>query len=856
MGGEWSVIGLARRTIRHRKGAFVAALAAILISSALVTACGVLLETGIRGSVAPELYAAAPILVTDKQQYTPPPPEAGGRVKAIDLPGPVPLDPSVADRIKAVAGVGSVVAETRFPVVAVKDGRLLATTAASWGHAWPVTALAPLRLTDGREPAGPREVVVDAATAARGGLRPGDAVGVRDHAGTTEQFQVAGIVTGDLRQQNALFFTSDEASRLAGQGGKADLFAVSPAGGVDPEELAGRIADEVSVRAVTGPARGSLEFPGADTGTRLIPLAAVFGGLSLMIAMIVVVGTFALSLNQRRREIGLLRVIGARASRIRRMVAGEAVLISATASLIGVGFGFLVARIMFAGLRSLSVVPEYLQLRSGPLPAVVAFGVCVLVPVLTVLLVAHSTTRASPIEALSAAAVEPRRVGWLRLSAGVVCAGLGVVVAVALARLRPDQTFQLTIALLMITIMTGVLLTPYFGRIVTGLSGRLITRFGGSARLAVTNSRRNNARLAAACVPLMMTAGVLLSMIFMQTTNVDSTARKAAGVITADEVLVSSAGGMPLAAADDARKLPGVQTVTVITRTSIVTDYLDGPHRRRSKVWDARAVSAAGLNSTFHLPISSGTIDGSLPADGIALSDKHAAVIGRGVGDQVTLRLGDGTPVTFTVCAVYHQVSGLGDAVFPRDALEGHLASGSGDQLLVRAGPATDAGQLAAAVNGLATRWPGVHPESKSVVYDAVVKRAQSQAWTNYLLAAVIGLYTVIAAVNTLVMATANRTREFALLRLAGGHLRVLHRMARWESLIIFLVSATLATICAGWSLVPLSIALSGSPIPAVRPATYLAVVLGIGLLGWATVELTTRFCLRRPLMESIGSRE
>jgi putative ABC transport system permease protein len=850
------VIGLARRTVQNRKGAFVAAFAAILISSALVTACGVLLETGIRGSVAPEMYAAAPILVTDKQQYTPPRPGAGGRAKPIELPGTVRLDPSIADRIRAVDGVGTVVAETRFPAVAIKDGRLLATTAASWGHAWAVTTLAPLRLTAGREPGGPRDVVVDAATAARGGLHPGDSIGVRDHAGDTSQFVVAGVVAGDLREQNALFFTSDEASRLAGQGGKADLFAVSPAGGVNPGKLAGRIADEVSVRTVTGSARGSLEFPEADTGTRLIPLAAVFGGLSLMIAMIVVVGTFALSLNQRRREIGLLRVIGARPGKIRSMVAGEAVLLSATAAPIGVALGFLVARGMFAALRSLTVVPEYLQLAFGPWPAIVAFSVCVSVPVLTVLLVAYSTTRLKPIEALSAAAVEPRRVGWLRLSAGVVCACLGVLVSVLLARLRPDQTFQLTIALMMITIMTGVLLAPYFGRVVAGLTGSLIGRAGGAARLAVTNSRRNNARLAAACVPLMMTAGVLLSMIFMQTTNVKSTATRAAGVIAADDVLVSAAGGMPLGVADDARKLPGVQTVTVVTQTSVVTDYLDGPHRRRAKVWDARAVSAEGLSGTLQLPISSGTIGASLPADGIALSDKHAGIIGVSVGQPVTLRLGDGTPVTFTVCAIYHQISGLGDAVFPRDALEEHLRPDGGDQLLIRAAPTADVRQLSAELNGLEARWPGLQAESKSAVYDAVLKRARSQAWTNYLLAAVIGLYTTIAAVNTLVMATANRTREFALLRLAGGHLRVVRRMARWEAFIVFLVSATLATICAGWSLVPLSIALSGSPIPAVRPSIYLAVILGVGLLGWATVEMTTRFCLRRPMMEAIGNHD
>ena len=51
------MISLTMRMLRHRKAAFAGAFVALLCAAALVCACGMLLETGLRASITPERYA-------------------------------------------------------------------------------------------------------------------------------------------------------------------------------------------------------------------------------------------------------------------------------------------------------------------------------------------------------------------------------------------------------------------------------------------------------------------------------------------------------------------------------------------------------------------------------------------------------------------------------------------------------------------------------------------------------------------------------------------------------------------------------------------------------------------------------
>ena len=80
---------------------------------------------------------------------------------------------------------------------------------------------------------------------------------------------------------------------------------------------------------LTGAKRGEAESP-EDALSRedIVAGLTVFGVLAAFVAIFVVASTFALSVQQRHRELALFRAIGSTPRQVRRMVAGEALLIS------------------------------------------------------------------------------------------------------------------------------------------------------------------------------------------------------------------------------------------------------------------------------------------------------------------------------------------------------------------------------------------------------------------------------------------------------------------------------------------------------------------------------------------------
>ncbi len=72
-----SMFALAWKTIRARRTELAAAFVAVFAGSALITASGVLLESGLRSGVPPQRYAAAAVVITAEQTRS-----TGGRTRA------------------------------------------------------------------------------------------------------------------------------------------------------------------------------------------------------------------------------------------------------------------------------------------------------------------------------------------------------------------------------------------------------------------------------------------------------------------------------------------------------------------------------------------------------------------------------------------------------------------------------------------------------------------------------------------------------------------------------------------------------------------------------------------------------
>ena len=120
------------------------------------------------------------------------------------------------------------------------------------------------------------------------------------------------------------------------------------------------------------------------------------------------------------------------------------------------------------------------------------------------------------------------------------------------------------------------------------------------------------------------------------------------------------------------------------------------------------------------------------------------------------------------------------------------------------------------------------------------------QSWVSILAVLVLLGYLAVAVVNTLVAATAERSREFALLELVGARTKQIRSMMRIESVMVVGIAIGVGTLIAVPPLVGIAMAVSGTPVPTVSPAVYGSIVAVTAALGFLSVAVPTRAALHK----------
>lgn len=837
----------ALKTVRARKAGFLGAFLALMCAAALITACGTLLDTGLRGAIRTERYAAAPVVVSaDQYVHRTTVKHKKGKTKVKHKAKPVAerawLSAGLGATLARTPGVARVVPELTFIAQPLTPAGTGGRTA--YGHAWESAALTPYRLTAGTAPRTTGDLVVEHDLAARAGLRPGDRLTVQSTRSPRE-YRITGIATPatPVRHQTSLFFSTAEARRLAGRPGQVSAFGVLPARGADPETVRQSVARALhgtTAQVSTGDARGPVEFlDAAAARTRLVSMGGAMGGTSLLVAVLVVVGTFALTVQQRQRELALLRAIAATPGQVRKLLGREALIIGAAAGTTGALLGLPLGGLLHSRFVALGAVPDTLQHTTSVFPPFAALGATLLGAWAAARIASRRVSRIRPAEALAEARAERTRPAWGRIAAGLLCLAGGIVLVAVLTALRTEPASTPVTFLAVVVLSTSVaLLGPLLVKAAALLLALPLRLTGHGGRLATANLRGNAARMASVVTPLTLLIGMTCTVLFVQSTLGGAARAQAREGVTADWVVAAQGPGVPGEAARLLRARH--DTVTEVVRTTV---------RVGLDKYAAQGVTPAGLTRTWDPEVTAGSLADLAPGT-VAVSRLAADQHHLKPGSSLKLTLGDGTPATLTVAAVYARGLGFGDLTFAHDLLARHMDNPLASSVLVATTRTKT--ELATTLR----EFPGLRILSPAAADSLQAERQQANAEVNYLAMGLVLAFTAIAVVNTLAMSVAERVREFALLRLAGATRRQVLRMLRTEALSVLLLATALGSGISLAVLTAFSLGMTGRAAPTVVPLLYVTVVAVAGLLALTASALPGRMALRVPAVTVATAKE
>lgn len=561
---------------------------------------------------------------------------------------------------------------------------------------------------------------------------------------------------------------------------------------------------------------GVLMESGIRTGSGILTtLASSFAGTALVVVVIVVAATVGLALRGRRRELALLRTVGATRRQVRQLVAREVLLVALVAVPLGAAPGLLLARPLQPLLREAGILEPGAGLSLTPLPALAALALLVPVAWLAGRLATRETLRAVPTDAVRTSVVETQGIGRTRRTAALVTAGAGLAAAFTPVVVPGTMGGATAATSAFLLVGAAALAGPLLVAWTFGQAARLGTGRGGVARqLAVVNVRGFSRRLTAVVVPLALALATGTIQTSVDHAISDAATRQLGDAVGSELVVTGPVPGPRELAEVEA--VTGVAAVVPITDTpvQIRTDEEDLPD---ALVWEGtslRSVPPDAPAAVFDPGVTDGSLAALAEAGAVAVSSDTAFELGLGVGDTVALRYA-GDEHTGRVAAVFSRGLGLGDLL-------------TGPETVAALGATPAAGTLLVDTEGVA---PGVVAEqlgdlgltvstADGYVAGATSADAAAQRLSSVLLLLLL-VFVGLGAANALALTTAGRRDELRLLHRTGTTRRQLLSMLTVESLLTAVAAWAIGTLAVVPGVLGVTYGLLGPAAPVVDLATY-----------------------------------
>jgi putative ABC transport system permease protein len=572
----------------------------------------------------------------------------------------------------------------------------------------------------------------------------------------------------------------------------------------------------------------------------------IFGLLALFMGGFIIFNTFRTIVAERRRDIGMLRALGANRRTIIGMILAEGLL----QGLIGTGLGLLLGYLLGAGIIKLigPIMSKFVNLTLGapvvsPVQLIVATVLGVGVTVLAGLIPALNASKLTPLEALRPTTAEAQ---YKRQAGFGFVAGVAIIALTIAAILSGQPMFIIPgglFFLLGLVLIAPALVRPFaiaFGWIVALLYARQ-----GTGNLAQGNLTRQPARVAVTASTTMLALAIIVaagSMVSSLTVTLYDLIQDNLGsdylFVPPSIALWGSNVGARSEFADQLKAVEGVEAVSTL--------------RFASATSAGQAISVLGIDPASYPAVSGLYFQDSLYADEDAAYASLAngrnmfvngallAALGKGVGDTVEIVTPNGTQ-SYRIVAMATDM--LNAKVTTGFISQANLQTdfGTTEDVFIQLNLKQNADRPAAdtAIKALAENYPTFKVISGAEYYASMKAQMDSAFVGMYAMFLLLAVPSLIAMLNTLTISIIERTREIGMMRAVGGTRKQVRTMVVAEALLLAAIGTAFGILGGLYLGYVIVVALEAIfPLGYVFPFSGILAGIAIGLLFGAFAAL------------------
>ncbi len=739
-----------------------------------------------------------------------------------------------------------------------------------------------LSIIDGAEPTGPDQWVIDPISAEKHGFIVGEDYDLITPSGRRTATLVGTYTfNGFIEGPTYMSMTGETLQDYLLFGDRWDSVSISADGSIDVADLIAEI--DATLNGGQGIPRvivQSQEELIADTTAEFNFALDIIGGillgfalLSLFVSAIIIIIIFVISIQQRTREIGLMRAVGATPTQVIRSVLAESFLIGLVASVLGIGGGVLIAIGIRAALNAAGLGIPSFGLVIAPLTVVLAFAVGIGVTMLAAIVPSVVASRVSPITAITGSS-DKKEKNAARYIIGFVIAAIGVGVMSLGLFGGSDSVLGVLIPLGLgaaTTIVGILLLSPLVAKPLSQVLGTpLQAVFKTPGRLSKDNAARNPRRTGT-IASVLMVGLTAVSMVFVLGASFTAEFDRILNTSVQADYLVTSnneQADIPAEVVELISTDPSFGNVSPVRYAdlTLVNEPVDPSEEDRDfgvtingdPIGFRAQIGAFDyeqIDGLFNLSVVEGNLD-DMTSETIGLQDVVSEELGLGLGDSLTAYLLDGSTADLEVVAIFEEAQIVTGAVITLDRFTDISNQLTSDWVAAGRADGVSIDEADATFAELGTVYPNLMFQSSAEFRQSFTDQISFITRIITILLTLTILISLVGILATVALSVFERLREIGLLRAVGSTRRQIFTIVLWEGAIICAIGAILGGVLGIGLGVLIITAIPGDIVSSIAIPWFniIAMVVVMSFMGLVAAFIPASWASSRNVLEAINA--